>query len=99
MFLFMYRSLYCSIGILISSYFKFYFILRIVLVFIILLRFEIVPMVKSISLHETFGFKTLKIMFSNSNRISLSWKQGFNMMAKIEYDAKNNIMLLSTSTD
>ena len=41
-------------------------------------------------------------MFSNlnlSNRILLSRRQEFKMAAKIEYDAKNNIMLLSTSTD
>ena len=41
-FLFLFRSLYYSIGILISSYFAFYFIARIVLAFIIRLRFKTV---------------------------------------------------------
>ena len=44
----------------------------------------------------------MKIVFSNLNllnRTSLSWRQEFKMAANIEYDAKNNIMLLSTPTD
>ena len=99
----MYRSLYCSLGILISSYFGFYFIVRIFLAFIIRLRFKIVVLpFKFSSLHKTFCFKTLKIVFSNLNllnRISLPWRQEFKMAANIEYDAKNNIMLLSTPAD
>ena len=39
-FLFMYRSLYCSIGILITSYFAFYFIAQIILAFLVSLRFN-----------------------------------------------------------
>ena len=46
----MYRSLYCSIGILISSYFGFYFIVRIVLAFIIRLRFKIVVFLSNLVL-------------------------------------------------
>ena len=38
-FSFMCVLLYCSIGILISSYFGFYFIVRIVLAFLVHLRF------------------------------------------------------------
>ena len=49
LFLFMYRSLYCSIGILISSYFGFYFIVRIVLTFIIRSRFKIVAFLSNLA--------------------------------------------------
>ena len=49
-FLFLYRSLYCSIGILISSYFTFYFIARIVLAFIIRLKSKTVVFLSSLVL-------------------------------------------------
>ena len=49
-FLFLFRSLYCSIGILISSYFAFYFIARIVLAFIIRLRFKTVVFLSNLVL-------------------------------------------------
>ena len=102
----MYRSLYCSIGILISSYFGFYFIVRIFLAFIIRLRFRIVVFLSNLVIctkHSAL-IKTLKIVFSNLNllnRISLtlSLRQEFKMAANIEYDAKNNIMLLSNPAE
>ena len=97
----MYRSLYCSIGILISFFFGFNFIVRIVLAFTVCLRFKIVVFLSNLVLCTKNCLKTLKIVFSNLNflnRISLSWRQEFKMAANIQYDAKNNIMLLSTPT-